>query len=131
MTLIEWLSGSSKTMTDVSEATPFPVNPGGAVTVVPTITLKTVAAAATAEAITAGNTFFRVATILGNKDLVRTPNVGNVYVGFTSTNGQQSWKIEPGKTYEITAPLGTKYDLNDLYCDVENAGDGVHVTHSL
>jgi len=97
--------------------------------VVPTQITKTVAAIATPEALAANDTLFRRATLLGKK-AARTNNAGIVYLGIGATNDTQALEINPGETVTIEAPVGCKYDLNDWYLDVLNAGDGVVVIYS-
>jgi len=101
----------------------------GAEEVTPTQIIKTVAATATPEALAADETYFRMATLYGIK-AARTNNVGNVFVGIGATNDTQIHKITPGQAITIEIPPGEKGDLNDWYCDVLNAGDGVGVIYS-
>jgi len=100
-----------------------------AVLAVPTQIIKTIAAIATPEALAADGTFFRKATLIGLK-AARTANVGNVYLGIGATNDTQPLQIAPSEVITITAPTGAKYDLNDWYLDVLNAGDGVAVIYA-
>jgi hypothetical protein len=95
----------------------------------PTQITKTVAAIGTPEALAADGTFFRTATIIGKK-APRIDNVGIVYLGIGAGNDTQPYEITPGETIELSAPPGEKYDLNDWYCDVLNAGDGVIIIYS-
>ena len=101
----------------------------GAEKITPTQIIKTVAIVGTPEALAAAGTVFRTATIAGIK-AARTNNVGTVYLGIGATNDTQVYKISPGETVKLTAPPGEKYDLNDWYCDVLNAGDGLGVIYS-
>lgn len=105
---------------------PVEINSTGAAgtATVPTPFIKTVSDAGTPEALAADGTFFRTATIIGNK-AARTVNVGTVYLGIGVTNDTQFIPITAGGIYVIRAPMGQKYDLNDFSCDVINAGDGV------
>lgn len=98
-------------------------------TTVPVQVTKTVAAIATPEALAADGTFFRTATLVGKK-AARTNNVGIVYLGIGSTNDTQALEIAAGQVVSITAPTGQRYDLNDWYLDVLNAGDGVIIIYS-
>ena len=95
----------------------------------PTRIIKTIAATGTPEALAAAGTVFRYATLQGKK-AARTNNVGDVWIDITSGDGTQSTKITPGQSITIQMPPGEKGDLNDWYCDVENAGDGVIIVIS-
>ena len=99
------------------------------VVITPTQIIKTVSATGTPEALAAAGTVFRTATIVGIK-AARTNNVGAVYLGIGGTNDTQIYKISPGETVKLTAPPGEKYDFNDWYCDVLNAGDGLGIIYS-
>lgn len=95
----------------------------------PTQIIKTVAAIATPEALAADGTYFRTATLVGIK-AARTDNVGVIYLGIGAANDTQFYSISPGQKIELEAPPGEKYDLNDWYLDVLNAGDGVGIIYS-
>lgn len=112
----------SGTALPVSEATPSSVT-------VPTQVIKTIAATDTPEALAADSTFFQTAMIGGLK-AARTNNVGTVYLGIGLTNDTQPLAITAGEWVSIVAPIGQKFDLNDFYLDVLNAGDGVAVIYS-
>ena len=90
---------------------------------------KTVAAAATPEAIAADGTYFVSAFIVGKK-AARTDNVGTIYVGIGSTNNSQPIPINPGEIVTLSMGEGQEGDLNDWYVDVETAGDGVVVIYT-
>lgn len=96
---------------------------------VPTQITKTVAATDTPEALAVDGTFFQTATLIGKK-AARINNTGTVYLGIGATNDSQPLEILPGEVVEITAPPGTKFDLNDWYLDVETASDGVVIIYS-
>ena len=96
---------------------------------VPTQVIKTVAAAATPEALAADATYFSTATLVAKK-AARTVNTGIVYLGIGATNDAQPIPLNPGDIWEIAAPAGQKYDLNDFYLDVVTAGDGVAIVYS-
>ena len=100
-----------------------------AVTTKPTQIIKTVAATGTPEALAAKGTFFRDATLIGVK-AARTNNAGVVYLGISTTDNTQFFDIQPGEMVGIQALPGEKYDLNDWYLDVLNAGDGVAIIYS-
>ena len=105
------------------------VQPGQPVIAVPTQIIKTVAAIATPEAVAADATYFQTAMIGGLK-AARTNNVGTVYLGIGATNDTQPLAITAGEWVTVNAPAGKKFDLNDFYVDVLNAGDGVAVIYS-
>lgn len=100
-----------------------------AVEATPTQIFPTTAAAGTPEALAADNTFFRTATLIGLK-AARIANVGNVYLGIGATNDTQPILISPNEIINLLAPPGEKYDLNDFYLDVLNAGDGLAIMYS-
>jgi len=100
-----------------------------AVETTPTQITKTIAATDTPEALAADGTFFRRATLIGKKS-ARTNNAGIVYLGIGSTDDTQAIEISPNEVKGIEAPPGEKYDLNDWYLDVLNAGDGVIIIYS-
>lgn len=95
----------------------------------PTQITKTVAAIGTPEALAADGTYFRTAKLIGKK-AARTDNVGIVYLGIGGTNDTQPFPVNPGEEIEIKVPPGEKFDLNDWYCDVLNAGDGLTIIYA-
>lgn len=131
---ILFLTGAEKKPLPVDDqGNGLPVNPGppeAADATVPIQILKTVADPNIPEALAVDGTFFRTATLIRHSDQARTPNVGNVWVGVNSADGEQPKKILPDGECSIIAPDGQKYDLNDFYLDVANAGDGVVVEYS-
>lgn len=123
---------ASGPLTDTQlRATAVPVVPTGSTptAATPTQIIKTVAATATPEALAADNSFF-VTALLGGFKAARTANVGVVYLGIGATNDTQPFALNSGEWLDINAPVGQKYDFNDWYCDVLNAGDGVAVIYS-
>lgn len=66
-------------------------------------------------------------TILG-KSAPRTDNVGDIYVGTTSGNDTQAFKIAPGGEASIKVTSGY-IDLASWYVDVTTANDGVTVIY--
>lgn len=97
--------------------------------IVPTQITKTIAATGTPEAIAGNGTFFQSALVMGKK-AARTNNIGVVYLGIGGTNDTQPFDLNPGEVITINAPVSKKFDLNDWYVDVLNAGDGVVVIYS-
>ena len=90
---------------------------------------KVVADAAVPERIaSAANTYFRHATFIGNKT-ARDANTSTAYIGSQSGNGTQPLPLVAGSSITISAPIGCKIDLYDLYLDVGTAGDGVQVVY--
>ena len=102
----------------------------GTIDTTPVQILKTVAATNIPEALAADGTFFRTATLIAHNDQARTSNTGNVYLGASSVNGQQPVMMTPGSVWNIIAPDGQKYDLNDYYLDVDTAADGIVIEYS-
>ena len=95
----------------------------------PTQITKTVAATGTPEALAPNGTYFRMAKLSGKK-AARTDNAGIVYLGIGGTDNTQPFPINPGEEIEIKVPPGEKFDLNDWYCDVLNAGDGLTIIYA-
>ena len=91
--------------------------------------IQTVAAVGTPEAIAGAGTFFRYATLIAKK-AARVANTGIVYLGVTAGNDTQPIEMNPGDIFTIEAPPGEKYDFDNWYVDVLNAGDGVIVIYS-
>ena len=92
--------------------------------------LKTVAATNIPEALAADGTFFRTATLVAHNDWDDVSNTSNVRLGASSINGRQPVTMTPGSVWNIIAPEGQKYDLNDYYLDVDTAADGVVIEYS-
>lgn len=91
---------------------------------------KTVADPDVPERITATRgTYFRHATFMGKKG-ARTNNTSAAYIGPQSENGAQALLVAAGGEVSISAPIGCKFDLYDLYLDVATAGDGVQILYS-
>ena len=81
--------------------------------------------------------WFRHAVLLGLKAF-RTANVGNVYIGASSTNSEQPYIVEPyggggvGEVYLKSGEIGASpvyENLADYYIDVLNADDGVFIRY--
>jgi hypothetical protein len=86
-----------------------------------------VAATATPERIyETTNLWVTKATLLGLKG-GRTNNTSVAYVGVSSGNDTQQFKLTPGGEVTITATEGTMINLYNWYIDVGTAGDGVVV----
>ena len=116
--------GADGSATDTSAAAPFPVT-GGCVKSTPTILTQAVAVPGTAEALVAAETFAVYVLLTACK--VDGDNSTDVFVGTAAVDKTSSWQnyLEPGDTIEITAPVGYKIDLNELYIDATTAADGV------
>lgn len=91
--------------------------------------VKTIAAIATPERVSATSKKFRTAIFIGNK-AARTANTGDVWIGPTSTDNDQPLKIATGAVVTITAPEGQELDLFDVWLDAATIGDGVVVLYS-
>lgn len=124
---VTWASGTSVTIFCVASS--GALDTSISLLAVPAQVIKTVAATATPEALAADATYFQTAMIGGLK-AARTNNVGTVYLGIGSTNDTQPLAITAGEWITVNAPVGQKFDLNDWYLDVLNAGDGVAVIYS-
>lgn len=68
--------------------------------------------------------WFTRATVLGLK-AARTANSGDVYIGPTSSNDAQPFKVLSSGEVVIQAQVGTKLNLKEWYLDVTIANDGV------
>lgn len=68
-------------------------------------------------------------TVIGNKDW-QTTNTGTVYIGPSSTNGQQSIAITTGQIVTLSFTPSQWVDLYDWYLDPVTANDGVVVIYS-
>ena len=79
---------------------------------------KTVAAAATAEAIAAASQRVKSLTVIA-----KTGNTGQVYVGGSDVGSSTNDGLAPGDSLVIPA-LGW-LDLSDVYIDVDTNGEGV------
>jgi hypothetical protein len=90
---------------------------------------KTVSATGTPEAITNATVLVKEVVFLG-KSAPRTDNTGDVYVGITSGNDTQAFKISPGgeAVIRVEDPSGF-INLADWYVDVTTASDGVTVIY--
>lgn len=130
---ILFLTGAEKKPLPVDDqGNGLPVNPGppeAADATVPIQILKTVADPGTPEALAVDGTFFRTATLIAHNDW-DVSNTGNVRLGASSINGRQPVTMPPGSVWNIIAPDGQKYDLNDYYLDVDTAADGVVIIYS-
>lgn len=52
-------------------------------------------------------------------------NVGAIYVGFSSTPGQNFRVLLPGESYTLSAPAGKKINIHAVYVDAASNGDAV------
>ena len=85
---------------------------------------KLPAAAGTPEVLAVDGTYVTTVTIWGIK-AARTANTGTVYIDSLATNDAQAGEISPSTFIQLTAPAGKVIDLNDIYVDIVDAGDGV------
>lgn len=91
---------------------------------------KTVAVPGTPEPLKAVPTLFVKATIIAVKDLAGAANVGVVKLGWSPAVNEQPIVMNPGDQREFTPPQDRQWDLNKLYLDAANAGDGVVIIWS-
>lgn len=77
---------------------------------------------------TNATTLVRKVTILGKKSS-RTANTGDVYIGPTSGNDTQAFKVAADGEAVMEAPPGTFINLSDWYVDVTTANDGVVIIY--
>lgn len=96
--------------------------------VTPTLLVKTVASTATPEAASATDLYCTTMVLTGRK-AARTPNTGDVYVGWTSTNDAQPYKITSDGEVWFNAPEGAKWNLAELYIDVTTNADGLVILY--
>lgn len=89
--------------------------------------VKAVAAAGTPVKLVATTTLVDSVTIQAQKN-VTTANTGNIYVGFSSTGGQNYIVLAPGQSTSIQAPAGKKVDLSLIYIDAATNADAVAYT---
>lgn len=89
----------------------------------PTEIIKTVASAATPEALGASTVAsFKTIVFVGNK-AARTANTGRVWIQLTSANGSAGIPLLSGQVISITTVA--RFSPADFYIDVETAADGV------
>lgn len=93
-------------------------------------TKKAVAAAGTPERLIGASLEVKSAIILADPT-----NQGNVYLGESDVTGSKCVLLEPGKALEITPEDsladedGVVIDLNDIFIDAANNGDGVFISY--
>jgi hypothetical protein len=80
--------------------------------------------AAVPTALSTTNLWVTRVTIMGKKS-ARTDNTGDVYIGTTSTNDEQTYKIVSGTVHVLEQPDGDLFNLATIYLDVTTANDGV------
>lgn len=85
---------------------------------------KTVTSAGTPEAVSATSLAVQSVEFIAQKDQ-GSANSGNIWIGFSATNGAQRRLMAPGDVWAITADQGQKLDLAGIYVDVATNGDGV------
>ena len=86
--------------------------------------IVTSANAATPAQWTNASTFVRKVTILAKKT-ARTANTGDIYIGPTSGNDTQAFRLSSDGQAVIEATPGTLINLADWYLDVTTANDGI------
>lgn len=91
--------------------------------------IKTVAAAATPEVLTADGTIFASHLEIWGKNAARNDNTGDVYIQWTSGNGDGVTKVYSGAERHLTAQDGGKFKLSEIYIDVDTNADGVVVVY--
>jgi hypothetical protein len=112
-------------------AVPLPAAGQHSEQMAPTQVIKTVLDPATPERLAPRpGACFRSATLIGLRG-PQTPNLGMVFLGVSSGDGDQPIAIAPGQVWMLTAPAGGQIDLYSLWLDVRNAGDGVAVLYPL
>jgi len=89
-----------------------------------TIFVKT-ATSGTQVALVAAETFCRAFSIQAKK--VGGNNTGNVFIGAAavSVGDAEVFDLTPGSSISPDIPAGVKIDLNEIFIDVDNTGDGV------
>lgn len=97
--------------------------------VVPKQFAQTTTVAAGPTAIQSSPLYFRKATFVAQKDQAGTANAGTVKVGFSSTDSQQLFVMNPGDERTFEPPAGAKWDFHDMFLRVSNDGDGVAVLY--
>jgi len=104
---------------DLAELTSAPVEK------TPVKVTQFVAAASTAEALVASQTFAKVLHLQARK--VDGDNTGNVFIGLSDLDqgAAELFELTPGATQELVMPAGDKVDLNNIYVDADNNDDGV------
>lgn len=91
--------------------------------------IVTASSSGTPVSLTTGtNVWCTRATIIGNK-AARTANTGTVYIGPTSANDTQPYKILTGEIHVFEAPPGTSINLADWYVDVTTNDDGLVIIY--
>jgi len=93
------------------------------------VLFKAVAAAGTAEPITAGDTPVSRALIRAAKQT--GDNVGNVYIGDSGVNNtsDRQFVLAPNQTLTVPVTAGGMVNLGALYVNADNNGDGVYVMY--
>lgn len=88
---------------------------------------KTVAATGTPEALVSASKAVQAVEIIAQKGQ-NSVNTGTIWIGVSLTDGTPNRPMAPGDILPLTAPFGSKIDLNQLTIDVATAGDGVTFT---
>lgn len=90
------------------------------------VRIKTVAASATPEVLSAASVFAKNVRFYGRK-AARTANTGVAYVQLVSTNDSVALAVPNDGTAVELRSDGPGFDLADFWIDVATAGDGVEV----
>lgn len=91
------------------------------------------AAANTAYQFSGASVLFRKIIILAYKSFGTagnppTANTGQVFIGVGSI--KMPIALNPGDVWDLEAPTGASYNLNEFYISAANAGDGILVIYS-
>lgn len=96
--------------------------------VTPTEFVKTVASTGTPEALSS-TAIYCTKVVIQGQSAVQTANTSTAYLGWTSTDGAQAFKVASDAVYVFVAAPGTKYNLANWYLDVGTNSDGVVVIY--
>lgn len=90
----------------------------------PTQGTKAVAAAGTPVKLVSTSTLVESVEIYARK-APATANTGNVYIGFSSTGGQNYRVLAPEGSWALSSVAGKKIDLSTIYVDAATNADAV------
>jgi len=109
----------------VTVSTEKPMPTVGSVAMAWVALTKTVAVPGVAEPLVAVQTFASRFLLTAKK--ATGANTGNVYLGDSTVNrtSNQQTLLSAGDAIGLDSPLGTKFDLAQLYLDAATAGDGL------
>lgn len=80
-----------------------------------------------AKQFAAAGSYFRQATIVAQKGLDGTANVGTVYIGTTSAS--QPIALTAGQSWELDADSGGKRDFGSWWISADNLNDGISIQY--